>query len=44
MYMAIQTALVQYTLGTVDNSVMDSDDSLSCTVPSVGFTVTLQST
>ena len=44
MYTAIQTALFQYTLGRSTNSVMDSDDSLSYTVPIVDFTVTLQGT
>ena len=44
MYMAIQTAFFQYTLGRSTNSVIDSDDSLSYTVPIVGSTVILQST
>ena len=44
MCMAIQTALFQYTWGRSTNSVMDSDDNLSYTVPSVDFIVTLQST
>ena len=44
MYMAIQTAFFQYALGRSTNSVMDSDDSLSYTVPIVGSTVILQST
>ena len=44
MYMSIQTALFQYTMGRSTDSVMDVDDSLSYSVTIVGLTVILQST
>ena len=44
MYMAIQTALFLYTSGRSTDSVMDSDDRLSYTVPIDDLTMILQST